>query len=185
MKKILAFLGLFVFLILPLSAKATTNVNFTCGECVDNGNSCLEKCSISLVGDETIVSNFKATLELSPGLELADSSNGNKTIEFADGWAWNSGIYGGTSFDFVANPAKTGTDIKVADFYIKVSKDAQKPCKISLKPQGFNNVEVEVTVEQTTVNTGASLPMLVLIGGIFVAGIIYCISKRSTKLYKI
>lgn len=55
----------------------------------------------------------------------------------------------------------------------------------------INGVTIKTTTEETekkeTVNpsTGASLPVVILVSGLAVAGVVYYVSKRNTKMYKI
>ena len=56
----------------------------------------------------------------------------------------------------------------------------------------INGVTIKTTTETTTEtkettnpSTGASLPVVILASGAAVAGVVYYVSKRNTKMYKI
>lgn len=174
MKKYFGLLVLGIALFLPMNASAATKVNFNCDDkCVDTGDKCQKTCTLNLSGDSINITAFNATLKLSEGVTLADT-------KVAEGW--DNSLSNGNNLAFTANPAKTGTSIDIATFVFDVSKDGD--CTIVLEPTGYENVEVDVTVEQT-VETGASLPLAIIACAGVAAGVIYFVSRKNTKMYKI
>lgn len=174
MKKYLSILVLGIALLLPLSASAATNkVEFTCGDCVDNGDVCQKTCKVAITGDSITLNSFTANLTLSEGLTL-------DKVTPADGWL---DLSTGSSLNFTATTSVTGTNINLATVVVNVPKDAEN-CTIQLQPTGFENVTVDVTVDQI-VSTGATLPIAIIACGMVAAFVVYAVSKKNTKMYKI
>lgn len=174
MKKYLSILVIGIALILPMSVGAATmKVDFDCDKkCTDSGSTCQTTCRLGLSGDSVAITSFSANLNLSPGLTI-------ESITPASGFT-NMGT--GTSLQLMSATSTTGTRVDLATIVINVPKDAQD-CKIVLEPTGYENVTVDVKVENP--KTGATIPLAIIACGAVAACAVYVVSKKNTKLYKI
>lgn len=183
MKKFLSILVISVALILPMGVKAAQGqVMFKCSDqCVDNGDSCQKDCTIAVQSSTSLsLSNFTANLTFSVN---GVASNDLKVVEVkpANGWTDAST---GTNLSLIATSTPlTGTTVDVATVTVSYPKDAVN-CEISLNSPGFSTSTVKPEPEKP-VNTGAALPLAILACGAVAAGVVYVVSKKNTKMYKI
>lgn len=182
MKKFLSILLIGVALILPMGAKAVSGqVKWNCDDCVDNGDTCQKTCTLGVKSDTSLsLSNFTANISFSvkgvPSTELKVVN-----VAPADGWI-NAST--GTNLSFLAQSTpKTGTDIDIATITVSYPKDVTE-CEISLNSPEFGTSTVKPKPEKP-VDTGAALPLAILACGAVAAGVVYVVSKKNTKLYKI
>lgn len=178
MKKCLSILVASMALLIPFNAKAASaQVKFTCDKkCVDNGDTCERTCDLSLTGDVGSVDKFTSELILSPGLTVTSVTEGDPA--FVREGNDNSRL------DFTNLSYGTPlSNVKLATIKVNVPKDAVD-CSIQLKPTGFETIKVTVSTEQT-VKTGATLPIAIIFCGAVAAGVVYYVSTKNTKMYKI
>lgn len=139
----------------------------------------LKTCTIGLTGNTGAVDGFTGTITLSEGLTLGANVNAS------EGWI---GQITGNTITFT--PTTLGSSVSTetivfGTFTVNVPADA-KNCNIRVTPTNISapEVTVEIEVEQQT-QTGVALPMVVIGCGVVVAGVVYYLSKKNTKLYKI
>lgn len=184
MKKYLSILVLGLAVMLPISANAasTKKVDWSCDNktCNDTGtDTCQRTCTLGLSGDLKQELDFSATLELSDGVKKIVS------ITTSNGWeskndAWKNG---GKSIplSFINPAGVTGSKSEIATIVVEVDKNAT--CNLKLIANGSTQT---VTVKkEETVNTGATLPMVIIASLALISGAVYVISKKNTKMYKI
>ncbi len=182
MKKYLSILVLGIALFLPLSASAVTKkVEWHCDNktCVDtSADTCQRTCTLGLSADASLNEfAFNSTLKLSEGAKVVSVTPAN-SWKVSD--EWKNGT-NSVALNFTSTPASTGTKIDIATVVVEINKNAT--CSLTLEANGDNKT---VTIEkEDTVNTGATLPMIVIACGALVAGAVYIISKKNTKMYKI
>lgn len=184
MKRLLSVLVISVALLLPMTANAATaKVDVSCDNkaCVDNGDTCQRTCSIGLVGDESFaVGKFEGTLTLS------DSRVKLSKVTAADGWTnVNVGNLEKLNLTTTNGANKTGSKIALATFVLDIPKGGDVDCTVTLTAGDYGKADIKVEVDEEVVKTGATLPLAILACGIAAAGVVYFVSKKNTKMYKI
>lgn len=169
-----------VLFLAPTKADAARiELKCTDSEQLQENQTFLKTCTISLTGNTQAVDGFTGTITLSEGLTLG--------TEVIDGEGWIGQITGNT---ITFTPSTLGSSVTAetivfGSFTVNVPADA-KNCNIRISPTNMPvpEVTVEIEVEQQT-QTGVALPMVVIGCGVVVAGVVYYLSKKNTKLYKI
>lgn len=180
MKKILTVIALSIVLLLPLgvNAASTGKIELPCDKSCPNEatGKCEATCKIKISGNTGSLNEFKGTIQfVGEGVTI-------KSVTAADGWT----NLGGTSTDlsFLAAPEVSAASFEVATIVLEI-EDAATNCSLKLvNPSVGTTVETEIK-QTTTVKTGATLPIAVVVCGIGAAGVIYALTRKNKKMYKI
>ena len=176
MKKLVALVGLGIAAILPFSVRATGGkVNWVCPDTctVAGGDKCQTTCKLSLEADaEITVGEISGSLVTGEGITRTE-------IKLADGWTKTEV---GNDFTFKADPAKKGKNIDIASITFEYAQGTD--CSIKFKSEMFKVAEKKLPKEENA-KTGATLPIVLLVSAVGVAGVFYYVSKKNTKMHEI
>lgn len=176
-KKFISFLVVCIVATLPLSAKAL-DIKGNCEKKTD----CPEGVCQSVC--EIWVENNNATLnEFSGDFVFTPSDKGKVvSVTAADGWTNNTG--NSVNFMFTSTAGISASKFDLATVVLEV-EEGVTGCTLSVNnPSTGGKIEIEVDVEEE-VSTGATLPLAILACGVGAVAVIYIVSKKSKKLYKI
>ncbi len=189
MKKFFSILVIGMAMVLmPMVASAAIKLEVKrSGNCIDNGgDTCKWTYSLKLVGDSE--QNY-ASIPIKIAYATKEGKqNAVVQIDFnAPTGMTADAIPNGNGYDVIYTPTSgsvTGKTIDLGTFVATVKKGAEYDCTLNV---GFGDIKVDVEIEtETTIpSTGASLPVIIIAGGVSVAVVAYVISKKNTKLYKI
>lgn len=177
MKKFISFLVVCIVATLPLSAKAL-DIKGNCEKKTD----CPEGVCQSVC--EIWVENNNATLnEFSGDFVFTPSDKGKVvSVTAADGWTNNTG--NSVNFMFTSTAGISASKFDLATVVLEV-EEGVTGCTLSVNnPSTGGKIEIEVDVEEE-VSTGATLPLAILACGVGAVAVIYIVSKKNKKLYKI
>ncbi|MBE6140625.1 MAG: hypothetical protein E7172_03725 [Firmicutes bacterium] len=167
-----------IILVSPVSADAASiDLKCTKNQKLDADGNFTETCTVTMSGNTTAISTFTAKVQVTEGLVVDNATGtGNWNAEYSNG----NLVFTNTTVE-----GDSSADITFGTFTVKVPKDA-KECKIKIQPVSIDlpEVNIEIPVEKPT-ETGASLPLIILGSGIIIAGAVYVVTRRNTKLYKI
>lgn len=179
MKKLLSVLVIGIFVFLPLSAKALDIVG-NCEKSTDCPDDiCQSVCTIRIENNTSTLQEFQGDLVFTP-------SDGGQIVSVTAGEDWTNLSGNDAHINFIAanGTGVTASSFTLATVVLNVERDITG-CSLRLTNPSIGT-EVEVEIETTTeVETGATLPLTILVCGIGAAAIIYVVSKKNKKLYKI
>lgn len=178
-KKLLSILVIgVVAIILPVQASAAGfGLNGSCqkdSNCPDENDYCYSTCTVYVENNTTSLSQIEFTLDFVSGdaVEIIEMTGLN-------GWELMSGT--STSVSLLASSAVTDSKFNVLEYRIRYAQDTD--CTVRL---GLDGAEITIDHETTTeVETGAALPLTILACGIGAVAVIYVVTKKNKKLYKI
>lgn len=180
MKKLLSILVIGVIVCLPLTAHAAGKIDGNCEEkrnCTDG--TCESVCTIWVEGNTSELSSFEGDFVFTPsgGAEIIDVTAG-------EGWTNLSGTDWHMSL-IASGEAITASKFTLVTVTLKVQEDITG-CKLKLDNTsiGFPSTDIEIEITQE-VETGATLPLTILACGVGAGAVIYMVSKKNKKLYKI
>lgn len=178
-------------MLFPVVASATSSVKIEqIGECETlSDGTCQETFSIHVISDTDV--SYTAIPKITFTYNPRDGKlNGVQSIQFKESEGWQAlSTQSETGYDVVythTGEAVTSRDIDLGTLVVIVNSDTSLyDCSMSYGIEG-NPEKVEVVIEiEETPNTGASLPVIVISAGVVIAAVVYVISKKNTKLYKI
>lgn len=183
MKRLITLFCMGVVVLMPFVVKAADTdvpggeVIWDCPKsCKVNGkDKCQTTCSLA------VKANVDISIDTITGTITKNSDVVQTNVEVADGWKYNSL---GDNVTFTANPAKVGKKIDVAKITFEYDRDI-KDCSITFTSEVNGD---ESSVDLPTDNnapTGASLPIILLLSAVGVAGVLYFVSKKNTKMHRI
>ena len=179
MKKLLSILVIGIFVFLPLSVSAA-KIEGTCEkneDCPDDV--CQSICTIRVTGNTSTIQEFEGDLVFTP-------ADGGEIVEVQAGEDFTnlSGNDAHISFIAANGTGVTASSFTLAKVILNVDKDVVG-CSLKLtNPSVGTEVKIDVEVTEE-VNTGATLPIAILACGVGAGAIIYAISRKNKKLYKI
>ena len=181
-KKLLSILVIGVLAIaFPLKASAAPSITGSCEKDETNcpDDVCQSVCTIRITGNDTTLQTFEGDLVFTP-------SDGGQIVSVTPGDEWTNLSGNDAHINFIAanGTGVTSSDFTLATVVLNVDKDITG-CTLRLQNPSVGTpteIEVEVTTE---VETGATLPIAILICGIAAGAIIYAVTKKNKKLYKI
>ena len=172
-KKLLGFIALAVLVILPFTVNAASQ-----GIRVESAQD----------GDETVVTltfvqdggASVSTIPIAMTLQNAELVEGGIMPQ----GTWSISEQTATSVTFVSSTTISDAEFVVATFRFRKTGGAEDVCQIDFS---FADQVQTVTPAATPENpkTGNVLPYAVIIAGIAIAGSVYYITRKNTKLYKI
>ncbi len=183
MKKFFCFIALVMAVgMLPLGVDAATLQTKCDKSCPNESGKCTSTCKITAEGNNTTLSSFTAELQiLNDGVTVKDFNVG-------DGWE----IMTPTDTDLasknipislVSTTGVSSSNFTVATFTLEIEQDAN--CSLKLSNPSIGN-EVTIEIETTTeTKTGAALPIAIIAVGALGAVVIYNVTKKNKKMYKI
>lgn len=183
MKKLLSFLIIGVIAIaLPLSVEAADSITFT-GNCQKKDDCpegvCQNVCQVKVKGNQAALKEISGTFEFTP----ADKGE-VVSITAANGWTNNTGNSSTFMFTSTDSAGVTASEFDLATVVVNV-EEGITGCSLKVTNGGIEyEIEVETTVE-TNPGTGATLPIAILACGVGAVAVIYVVSKKNKKLYKI
>ena len=182
MKKLLSILVIGVVAIaLPMSVEAAGfGLTGSCKSdttCPDDDGYCYSTCTIGVQNNTMQLSNIDFTLTFVSGdaVEIVE-------MNALNGWQLMSGT--STSVSIISNAPVSDASFQVLEYRIRYAQDTD--CTVQLKLDGADEPEITIEHETTTeVETGATLPIAILACGVVAGGVIYVVTKKNKKLYKI
>lgn len=180
-KKLLSFLVIGVIaLALPLSAKADMTFTGNCQKSDDCPEGvCQNVCEVRVEGNEAALTELSGTFEFTP----ADKGE-VVSVTAADGWTNNTGNSATFMFTSTNSAGVTAANFDLATVVVNV-EEGVTGCTLSVNNGGMKyEIEIETEVE-TNPGTGATLPIAILACGVGAVAVIYVVSKKNKKLYKI
>ena len=170
-KKFLGFMALAVLVILPIKANAASygiGWSDTCKEDPNDSNYCTVTITGTISDGGSISTALAATMTLQ-GLEY-DSAQGSGN--------WLVTV-SGTEITMTPSSPETNSQFTVGTIRFK---KISTPCKAEFVCEGKKTT---VTPPVTNPKTGNALPYAVIGAGIVIAGAVYYVTRKNTKLYKI
>ena len=179
MKKLLSILVIGVVVFLPLTAHAAGRITGSCekSERCEDGT-CQSTCTIRVEGNTDALTTFEGDFVFTPsgGAEIASVTPG-------EGWTNLNGTDWHMSFLASGEPI-SASDFVLATVVLNVNEDVTG-CTLQLtNPSVGTEIEIEIDVTEE-VETGATLPLTILACGIGAGAVIYVVTKKNKKLYKI
>ena len=176
-KKLLSFLVIGVVALLPLSAKAL-NIVGNCEKDTDcPEGTCRSVCEIRVENNTQTLNDFSGEFVFTP------SDKGEiVSVTPGDGWTNNTG--NSANFMFTSTEGISDASFDLATVVLEV-EEGVTGCTLTVSnPSVGGEIDIEITTE-TEVDTGATLPIAILACGIGAVAVIYVVSKKNKKLYKI
>lgn len=172
MKKLLGILVLCAMFVLPMRAYAF-DMPVDCEEtCKNDNDQCIKTCKLKITGNTTTLTKLDVKITVTEGINILE-------VNPATGWI-NNGLISPISFENIDGTNASSFDLATIVFDVT---NAGEDCLIEFQ---LNDVTKKIRKQKTeTVNTGVSLPLVILLGGVALAGTVYVISRKSTKMYKI
>lgn len=184
MKKIFGFIALVMAVsLLPMGAEAASIVPKCDKSCPTKDGKCTSTCTISVQGNTSTLTTFESTLVISgDGVTV-------KSFTAGDGWTKVSPTdsdLSGTSIpvNLIATNGITAANFTLATFTLELESSATD-CSLKISNPTIGS---EVTYEVKTVTetkTGAALPIAIIAFGLVGSGVIYSVTKKNKKMYKI
>ncbi len=185
-KKLLSILVIgAVALALPISASALT-ISGKCEKEETCGTTCTSVCTVTVSNNTYELGAFSGTWSFSPAENASIVE-----VRAGDGWT------------LVSDPTSTAVSLEATGsvpvtassfilFTVELEVEAGiEGCEFSLTGASFDratpdNTDITVTVETvTSVSTGDTLPIVILACGIGAGVVIYVVTKKGKKIYKI
>ncbi len=184
MKKIISFIALVMaMVIIPISVDAASIVPKCEKSCPTEGGKCTSTCKITIEGNTAEINQFSATLEIvGKGVTV-------KSLKAGDGWTKVSPSdteLSGTTIplSFIATNNITASNFTLATVSLEI-ESSEADCSLKLSNPSVGS-EVTIEIETTTeTKTGAALPIAIIGCGVIGAGLIYSVTKKNKKIYKI
>ena len=178
-KKLLSFLVVGIVVFLPLSAKAARIT----GSCEKSTNCpddvCQSVCTIKVTENTSAITEFEGDFVFTP-------EDGGEIVSITPGEGWTSLSGNDSHINFIATDSAgvSASEFTLATVTLNVDKDVTG-CTLRLtNPSIGTEVTVEIE-EPDSPNTGATLPIAILVCGVVAGAVIYGVSKKNNKLSKI
>ena len=172
-KKILGFIALAVLVILPIKASAASyGISWTESEVDSEGYFTVTVKGTQSGGGQ--LSNFSADMTMQNVEYVEGSITGNGT--------WTGQVTGSTVV-FTSSSPVTDSEFVVGTLKFKKSDTAIENCNVTFVCNGTTKTVTPETPENP--KTGNALPYAVIGAGIAIAGTVYYVTRKNTKLYKI
>ena len=183
-KKFIRFIALVMaIVIMPMGVNATSLDNKCSKSCPTSEGKCTSTCTISVKDNNATMTTFQANLVVvGEGATITSFTPG-------DGWTkvspTDSDLANSTiPINFVSTDGVTESNFTLATITLELESSAAD-CSLRLTNPSVGN-EVTVTIETTTeTKTGAALPIAIIGCGVIGAGVIYSVTKKNKKIYKI
>ena len=177
MKKLLSFLVIGVVAALPLSAKALDIV----GSCEKDTNcpegTCRSVCEIRVENNTQTLNEFSGNFVFTP-------SDKGKIVSVTPGEGWRNNTGNSANFMFTSVEGISDASFDLATVVLEVEQGVTG-CTLTIENPSVGG-EIEIEIDTTTdVDTGATLPLAILACGVGAVAVIYVVSKKNKKLYKI
>ena len=178
-KKLLSFLVVGIVVFLPLSVNAA-RIEGSCEKNTDCPDDvCQSVCTIKVVENTTALTEFEGDFVFTP-------EDGGEIVSITPGEGWTSLSGNDAHFSFLAEDSAgiSAKEFTLATVTLNVDKDVTG-CSLKLTNPSFGT-ETEVPVDEPdSPNTGATLPITILVCGVVAGAVIYGLSKKNNKLTKI
>lgn len=170
-KKFLGFIALVVLVALPIKANAAGYGIDWGSECVtDSSNS--DYCTVTIKGSITDGGSISAPLSATMSLQglsyVSAEGSSNWSVTVSDN-------------QIIMTPSAPETNGTFTIGTIRFQKISE-PCKATFTCEGETKT---VTPPVKNPKTGNALPYAVIGAGIVIAGVVYYVTRKNTKLYKI
>lgn len=170
-KKFLGFIALAALIVLPIKANAA-------GYSIDWGKECVTDASNSDYCTITITGNITDGGSISTPLSATMTLQGLNYISSEGTSNWNVSVSDNQIIMTPSAPETNGTFTIGTIRFQKISE----PCKATFT---CNEETKTVTPPVKNPGTGKALPYAVIGAGIVIAGVVYYVTRKNTKLYKI
>lgn len=168
-KRFLVFIVMAMLLVLPIKANAAS-YSLSYEESQDSDGNTL----VTVKGAQTDHTSYSFTVDMTlNNMELIDAQgSGNWTITVS-----------GTTLTFTSNTPETSSEFTLGTLKFKKVNAAEK-CDVLFTCNGETK---KVTPDKPVTNpkTGNVLPYAVIVSGLVIAGTVYYVTRKNTKLYKI
>ena len=173
MKKLLGFIALAILVVLPIKAKAAGyGMTFEKTEETDEYFVVTIK-AVQDTANSLTAGSYTATMTIAEGAQYVDGSEtsyGN----------WAVTVTGNTVYmTLSANQTELETTVGT----LKFNKISATNCDVQFECNGKTTTIKENTPSNP--KTGNALPYVVIATGIVIAGAVYYVTRKNTKLYKI
>ena len=184
MKKIFGFIALVMAVsLLPMGAKAASVLPKCDKSCPTEDGKCTATCTISVQGNTSTLTTFTSEVLITgDGVTV-------KSFDAGDGWTKVSPTdteLSGKSIpvSLVSTDGVKAENFTLATFTLELESSAAD-CSLKISNPSVGS-EVTVEIETTTeTKTGAALPIAIIVFGAVGAGVIYSVTKKNKKMYKI
>lgn len=184
MKKIIGFIAIVMAVgLLPIGVEAAKIVPKCEKSCPTENGKCTSACKLTVEGNTQTLTSFEAELQ------LAGSGVTVKDFKVGDGWTKVSPTdteLAGTKIpiSFVSTDGVSAENFVLATFTLELDS-ATTDCSLTVSKPTVGS-EVTIEIETTTeTKTGAALPIAIIAVGVVGATVIYSVTKKNKKMYKI
>lgn len=171
-KKFLGFIALAALIVLPIKANAATGVIFNDNKACTPDPNDSDYCTVTITGfndqGSTVSTPFTSTMTLQ-GVEYVSSEGSNN---------WSITVTGNQVVMTPSAP-ETSESFNIGVLRFKV---ISTPCSLTFE---CNDKTTTITPPVKNPKTGNALPYAVIGAGIVIAGAVYYVTRKNTKLYKI
>ena len=184
MKKLLSILVIGVVLFLPLGAKAL-DLGFNCEKSCRNEDTgvCEQRCTLSISGN----TNPEGLTSVTPTFTITGDADkvrlGSLTAASDNIIASSSRTGDVITMEFVFTGAITEESFDLGTLVLELDDNATDCSgKFALNGVEYPEIKIEITEE---VETGVALPLTILACGVGAGAVIYVVTKKNKKIYKI
>ena len=183
-KKIIGFIALVMAVVLmPMGVEAAELKTKCEKSCPTENGTCTSTCTITVEGNTATMTTFTGNLEVvGTGVTVKSFTAGEgwQKVSPTDTELANSTI----PISFVAASGITSSNFTLATITLEI-ESAATDCSLRLKNPSVGS-EITVEIKTTTeTKTGAALPIAIIGCGVIGAGVIYSVTKKNKKMYKI
>ena len=177
MKRFISLLVIGVLLLLPIGAKALSfGIEGSCGECDEATEGiCTTTCTIIVNNNTGDLGEVKVKITPATGVTISE-------VTAASGWTYSGTI---DEAYFQALLPVSESKFTLATFKQTFSKSIQDCSPTIELEDGKTYIVPTPEPKPDQPNTGVSLPMVILIGGAAVAVVLYSVTNKNKKMYKI
>ena len=178
MKKLLGYIAFVALLIIPFKVSAAQyGISFTNNGDLNNDGYFTITVKATQSGNSTLT-DFSSVMTLTNVTFVPDGTVTNGT------WSVSQDASNPNKLNFSSGVGVTDSNFTVATLKFK-KIDTASECKVVFECEGSTKT---VTPDKTTTEnptTGAVLPYAVIAVGIVMAGAVYYVTRKNTKLYRI
>ena len=178
MKKLLGFIALVALLIIPFKVSAASyGVSFTNNGDLDNEGNFTITVKVTQSGNSSLT-DFSAIMTLTNVTYVPEGNVTNR------GWTVTTDPANPNKLNFSSGVAVTDSNFTVATLKFK-KIDTAAECNVVFEVDGSSKTVTPDKTPTENPTTGTVLPYAVIAVGIVMAGAVYYVTRRNTKLYRI
>ena len=178
MKKLLGFIALVALLVIPFKVSAAQyEVSYTNNGDIDTEGNFTVTVKVRQSGNSS-VTDFSTTMSLTNVTFIPEGTVTNK------GWTVTQDPANPNKLNFSSGVALTDSSFTVATLKFK-KIDTAAECNVLFECEGTTKTVTPDKTPTENPTTGAVLPYAVIAVGVVMAGAVYYVTRRNTKLYRI